>query len=109
MVPKSELQSENRGGTPPPKADTKWDPVFGACGKCANAKEPPKRVRNLVTQFSFLSSEFSIRKFATKRWKTSLGKFTSCVDFELAGATLEGRLDEAEIAANFGLQQRCQG
>ena len=23
--------------------------------------------------------------------------------------TLEGRLDEAEIAANFGLQKRCQG
>ena len=25
------------------------------------------------------------------------------------GLTLEGRLDKAEIAANFGLQKRCQG
>ena len=24
----------------------KWDPVFGACGKCANTKGPQKRVRN---------------------------------------------------------------
>ena len=33
----------------------------------------------------------------------SVAKFVYCVQ------TLEGRLDEAEIAANFGLQKRCQG
>ena len=33
----------------------------------------------------------------------SVAKFVCCVQ------TLEGRLDEAEIAANFGLQKRCQG
>ena len=47
MVPKSELQSEGRGGTPPPNTRAqKWNPVFGACGKCANTKGPQKRVRN---------------------------------------------------------------
>ena len=33
----------------------------------------------------------------------SVAKFVYCVQ------TLEGRLDEAEIAANFGLQKTCQG
>ena len=27
----------------------------------------------------------------------------------VGSSALEGRLDEAEIAANFGLQKRCQG
>ena len=35
--------------------------------------------------------------------RNSVAKFVNCVH------TLEGRLDEAEIAANFGLQKRCQG
>ena len=35
--------------------------------------------------------------------RKSVAKFVYCVQ------TLEGRLDEAEIAANFGLQKRCQG
>ena len=47
MVPKSELQSEGRGGTPPPKTRAqKWDLVFGACRKCTNTKGRQKRVRN---------------------------------------------------------------
>ena len=33
----------------------------------------------------------------------SVAKVVYCVQ------TLEGRLDEAEIAANFSLQRRCQG
>ena len=38
-------------------------------------------------------------------WQTlnSVAKFVDCVQ------TLESRLDEAEIAANFNLQKRCQG
>ena len=76
-----------------------------------NTTRPRKRVRNpdpilapVFTQFSPLSSEFPlILKFATRRWKTSLGKFTtSCADFELAGAS-------DQRAGNNKKQQQSRG
>ena len=62
----------------------KWDPVFGACGKCAILKAPKKRVRNPDPILAPVSRNLALSpvnflnlKFATKRWKTSLGKFTT--------------------------------
>ena len=38
-----------------------------------------------------------------------MGTEFGCKKFVYCVQTLKGRLDKAEIAANFGLQQRCQG
>ena len=44
------------------------------------------------------------KSVACRAWVlNSVAKFVYCVQ------TLESRLDEAEIAANFSLQKRCQG
>ena len=80
----------------------------------ANTKRPQKRVRNpdpilapVFTQCSLLSSVL-ILQFATKRWKTSLGKFpTSCADFELAGAADQRAGNNKKQQQSCGIVRFC--
>ena len=94
-----------------PKRGPKNGTPFLERGKCANTKGPIRNPdpilapvsRNLApSPVNFLSPQIR-----NKTWKTSLGKTTSCADFELAGAADQRAGNNKKQQQSCGIVRLC--